>query len=201
MAYLFSQLPDLHSKGISAYLYVYPNYIRCHAIHTGELANVTEVNEIWEPVLTKLQSFPGMTPFQSKHFLFDGYKNFFNTTYGPAENVGAPTSHGIVPFDSHLLNATHLNSPDLMYALRGTAGNYGILMTTPGMRLGDGKDTAANPGWRDATVFLVGWKSNNTNVDAIREFAPGIGTYINEVRQVWASISVLALTNCQLGEH
>ena len=182
MAYLFSQLPGVHSLGnVSAYFYVQDDHIRCHAIHTGERANVADANAIWGPILNKMQSIPGMTAFQSKHFLFNGYEDFFNTTYGPAENLGPPTSHGIVPFDSHLLSAAHLQSKNLTYALRGTAGSMGVLMTTPGMTQGDGKNTAANPGWRNATVFLVGWKTNTTNVDGLREFAPEMGTYINEV--------------------
>nr|WCO08185.1 RNase T2 protein [Pestalotiopsis microspora] len=179
--YLLSQLPAVHDMGnISAYFFVQGDNIRCHAIHVGPRANATEANSIWGPILTKMQSFDGMTPFQSKHFMYDGYKNFFNTTYGPAENVGAPTSHGIVPYDSHLLSASHLQDPNITYALRGTAGSMGILMTGPGNSLGDGSDVAANPGWRNATVFLVGWKTNTTNVDGLREFAPGMGTYINE---------------------
>ena len=182
LAYLFSEMPDLHAKGnISAWFYVVGDHIRCHAIHTGTRANATEANEIWGPILTKMQSFPGMTPFQSKHFLFDGYSDFYHTTYGPAENVGAPTSHGIVPYDSHLLSAAHLQSPNLTYALRGTAGSMGILMASPGMSHGDGSNTAANPGWRNATVLVNSFNTSSTNVDGLREFAPGMGTYINEV--------------------
>lgn len=181
MEYLFSQLPDLHAKGIAAYFFVHGDNVRCHAIHQGELANVTDANAIWGPILEKMQSFNGMTPFQSKHFLFDTYKEFFNTTYGPDGTVGAPQSYGIVHYDSHLMAAEHLQSPDLMYSLRGTGGDYGILMTSPGMNVGDGSNTAANPGWRNATAFIIGMRSNTTNVDGLRELAPEMGTYINEV--------------------
>ncbi|KAK6199141.1 hypothetical protein LQW54_010061 [Pestalotiopsis sp. IQ-011] len=166
MAYLFSQLPAVHDMGnISAYFFVQGDNIRCHAIHAGPRANATEANSIWGPIL---------------HFSYDGYKNFFNTTYGPAENVGAPTSHGIVPYDSHLLSADHLTSPNHTYALRVTAGNMGVLMTSPGTTRGDGSNVAANPEWRNATIFLVGFKSNTTKVDGLREFGPGMGTYINK---------------------
>ncbi|KAF5007215.1 hypothetical protein FDECE_6449 [Fusarium decemcellulare] len=147
MAYLFSELPDLHSKGISAYFYVFPDNVRCHA---------------------------------SKHYHYSNFKDFYETTYGPSNDPPIPISHGIVPFDSHLLGPEHLRSPNLTRALSGTAGSYGALMTAPGMAVGDGKETSANPSWRRATVLLNGFESNTTNVDGLRELAPGMGTYINE---------------------
>ncbi|KAI1254787.1 hypothetical protein MGN70_002847, partial [Eutypa lata] len=180
MAYLFSELPELHSKGVSAYFYVFPDNIRCHAIHPDQLANVDDANAIWGPILTTMQSFPGMSLFQSKHFHFSSYPEFYDTTYGRSNDPPIPTNHGNVPYDSHLLSADHLRSPDLTHALSGTGGSYGALMTSPGITVGDGKDTAANPGWRNATLLLNGFKSNTTNVDGLRELAPGMGTYINE---------------------
>ena len=184
MAYLLSELPELHSKGISAYFYVFPDNVRCHAIHPDHLANATDANEIWGPILTKMQSFDGMTPFQSKHYHYSNFKDFYETTYGPSNDPPVPRSHGNVPFDSHLLGPEHLRSPNLTHALSGTAGSYGALMTGPGMAVGDGKDTSANPGWRNATVHINGFKTNTTNVDGLRELAPGMGTYINEVRSI-----------------
>ncbi|KAJ0267751.1 hypothetical protein COL940_014066 [Colletotrichum noveboracense] len=183
LAYLFSELTELQKKGISAYFYVLNDNIRCHAVHPGPLANAEAANNIWGPILEKMQSFEGMTPFQSKHFHFNSYKEFFRETYGELEafnSTDPPRNHGIVPFDSRLLGEEHLKSPNLTYALRKTGGNFGILMTTPGMAVGDGSDTAVNPGWRNATVFLNGFKSNTTNVDGLRELAPNMGTYICE---------------------
>ncbi|CAG9990958.1 unnamed protein product [Clonostachys byssicola] len=180
MAYLFSELPDLHSKGISAYFFVFPDNIRCHAIHPDHLANATDANEIWGPILTKMQSFEGMTPFQSKHYHYSSFKDFYETTYGPSNDPPVPVSHGNVPFDSRLLGPDHLRSPDLTSALSGTGGSYGVLMAGPGMAVGDGKDTSANPGWRKATVLINAFKSNTTNADGLRELAPDMGTYINE---------------------
>lgn len=127
-----------------------------------------------------------MTPFQNKHFHFNSYKKFFRETYGELEafnSTDPPRNHGIVPFDSRLLSEEHLKNPNLTYALRKTGGNFGILMTTPVMAVGDGSNTAVNPGWRNATVFLNGFKSNTTKVDGLRELAPDMGTYICEVCQ------------------
>ncbi|RSL61911.1 hypothetical protein CEP54_005983 [Fusarium duplospermum] len=181
LAYLFSELPELHSKGTSAYIYVFPEHINCHSIHPGVLANASDANTIWGPILTKMQSFPGMTKFQSKHHHFDSYAEFYSTTYGPSEDGNdPPRNHGNVPYDSRLLSADHLRNENLTYALRGSGGNFGVLMTSPGMAVGDGKDTAANPGWRKATAFLNEMKTNTAKVDGLRELAPEIGTYINE---------------------
>lgn len=185
MEYLMSELPTLQEKGITAYLYVSANSIRCYAIHPGDRSGTANANAIWGPILSKMQSFPGMTPFQTKPYNFDNYKEFFDTTYGPLNSTEGQTSQprnrGIVPFDSRLLAAEHLTSPNISWALRGTRGHYGILLASPGEKLGSGKDTAANPGWRRAVVLLVGWKSNTTNVDGLRELAPDMGAYINEV--------------------
>lgn len=194
LAYLLSELPDLHSKGISAYIYVFPEHIRCHAVHPGLLANASDANAMWGSILEKMQSFSGMTQFQSKHHHFDSYQEFYSTTYGPSEDgSGPPKNHGNVPYDSRLLSAEHLRSENLTYALRTTGGNFGLLMTTPGMAVGDGNNTAANPAWRDATVFLNGFKTNTTSVDGLRELAPDMGTYINEVRKRPA---ILCNTSC-----
>uniref|UniRef100_A0A8H7TLS1 FAD-binding PCMH-type domain-containing protein n=1 Tax=Bionectria ochroleuca TaxID=29856 RepID=A0A8H7TLS1_BIOOC len=150
MAYLFSELPDLHSKGISAYFFVFPDNIRCHAIHPDHLANATDANEIWGPILTKMQSFEGMTPFQSKHYHYSNFKGFYETTYGPSNDPLSP---------------------------RATAMFH---LTVAWMAVGDGKDTSANPGWRKATVLINAFKSNTTNAEGLRELAPDMGTYINE---------------------
>ncbi|KAM0542564.1 hypothetical protein ACHAPJ_012735 [Fusarium lateritium] len=196
MTYLLSELPKLHDKGISAYVYVFPEHVRCHAVHPGQLANASDANAIWGPILTKMQSFPGMTKFQSKHRRYHNYAEFYSITYGPSEDgSGPPQNHGNIPFDSRLLSADHLRSENLSYALRDTRGNYGVLMTSPGTAVGDGKDTAVNPGWRHATVLLNGMKTNTTSVDSLRELAPGMGTYINEAnihernwsREFWGS--------------
>ncbi|KAK1509331.1 isoamyl alcohol oxidase [Colletotrichum costaricense] len=183
LAYLFSVLPELQEKGISAYLFVLNDNIRCHAIHPGPLANAQDANEVWGPILEKMQTYEGMTPFQSKHFHFDSYKEFFQETYGQLEafnSTDLPRNHGVVPFDSRLLGDEHLKSPNLTHALRKTGGNFGVLMTSPGMAVGNGSNTAVNPGWRKATVLLNGFKSNTTNVDELRELAPDMGTYICE---------------------
>ncbi|KAJ3547885.1 hypothetical protein NM208_g1285 [Fusarium decemcellulare] len=133
---------------------------------------------VWQPMHHKGATSYTAMMIGPRHY--SNSKDFYETSYGPSNDPPIPMSHGIVPFDSHLLGPEHLRSPDLTRALSGTAGSYGALMTAPGMAVGDGKDTSANPSWRRATVLLNGFESNTTNVDGLRELAPGMGTYINE---------------------
>jgi hypothetical protein len=185
MAYLMSELPGLKEKGISAYFYVSPTAVRCYAIHPGANSGTANANAVWGPILEKMQSFPGMTPFQTtKPYNFKNYREFFDTTYGPLVDPvkpAEPRNRGIVPFDSRLLSAEHLRSPNITFAMREAQGNYGILLCAPGQAVGDGSQVAANPGWRNATALIVGFKSGGANLDGLRKLAPDMGAYINEV--------------------
>ncbi|KAK7222534.1 hypothetical protein V2G26_010537 [Clonostachys chloroleuca] len=168
MAYLFSELPDLHSKGISAYFFVFADNIRCHAIHRDHLANATDANEIRGPILTKMQSFEGMTSFQSKHYHYSNFKDFYDTTSGPSNDPPIPTNHGNVPFDSRLLGPDHLRSPDLTSALSGTGGSYGVLMTGPGMVVAILQTPTGYENWRliwrtyinEASIYDPDWSKS-----------------------------------------
>uniref|UniRef100_A0A8H7NQN5 FAD-binding PCMH-type domain-containing protein n=1 Tax=Bionectria ochroleuca TaxID=29856 RepID=A0A8H7NQN5_BIOOC len=191
MEYLFSELPGLQEKGITAYIYASPTSVRCYAIHPADRSGVANANAVWGPILSKMQSFPGLKPFQSRPYDFVDYKDFFDTTYGPLPSPGdEPYNRGIVPFDSRLLGAEHFRSPNITYALRETGGYYGILVCSPGGKLGDGSETSNNPGWRRAVALVVGFKTNTTNVDGLRVLAPDMGTYINEAsteQENWTS--------------
>ena len=196
MQYLFGEMEGLKSQGISAYFYVHANNIRCFALHPGNNSGIENVEKVWEPILTKMSSFPNMTLFQTKKPVeYATYREFFDGTYSPLTTsafngssgsvpVPEPYNRGIVPFDSNLLSAEHLSSPNITYALRTTGGDYGVLLCAPGDRVGDGRDVSANPGWRKAVVLLVGMKdeSRGTSVDGLRDLAPDMGAYINEVR-------------------
>lgn len=54
-------------------------------------------------------------------------------------------------------------------------------MCAPGDQVGDGSETSANPGWRKAVALIVGTKHDGINMDGLRELAPEMGAYINEV--------------------
>ncbi|KAJ3464888.1 hypothetical protein MRS44_009674 [Fusarium solani] len=184
MEYLLGQLPDLKEKGITLYVYTYPKALRGYAIHPAANAGVAKANAVWGPILEKMQSFPGMTPFQTRPFEFANYREFFDTTYGPLE--AQPTTpqdrrnRGVVPYDSRLLAAEHLTSPNITSAFSSATDGYGVLLCAPGPAAGDGSETSANPGWRRAVALIVGTKSDTANFDGLRTLAPDMGTYINE---------------------
>lgn len=183
MQYLLGELPGLQERGISAFIYVDVSSVRCYAVHPGNASGVANANAAWGPILTKMQSFPNIQPFQTKPYDFDNYKDFFVTTYGPlAPKTGLeapPRNHGIYPYDSRLLAPEHLRNPSIMTALKGALGTYGVLMTAPGPSQGSGEDTSANPGWRRAVVHLVA----GPDAGGLRTLAPDMGAYINEVRR------------------
>ncbi|KAH7392884.1 hypothetical protein BKA66DRAFT_439018 [Pyrenochaeta sp. MPI-SDFR-AT-0127] len=194
LRYLLGELPGLQKQGISATFYVFPTTIRAFAIHAGKQAGLAKANLIWGPILERMQSFPSMTPFQTRPFEFNGYKEFFEGTYG--ELVPQPTApehrhdRGLIPYDSRLLSAEHLTSPNITAALWETGGSIGVQLTSPGSRFGDGKSTSANPGWRKAVALVIAYKTNTTNANGLRRLAPDMGTYINEAsvtEKSWSS--------------
>ncbi|KAH7176736.1 hypothetical protein EDB81DRAFT_752055 [Dactylonectria macrodidyma] len=180
MQYLLGELSSLQERGVSAFIYVDISHVRCYAVHPGNASGISEANAVWGPILTKMQSFPNIRPFQTKPYNFDNYKDFFVTTYGPpALETGPkpqPRNHGIYPYDSRLLAPEHLRDPDIMNALGGAEGTYGVLVTAPGQSQGSGEDTSANPGWRRAVVHLVA----GPDATGLRKLAPDMGAYINE---------------------
>lgn len=187
MEYMFAQMPRLNAMGITGYFYLSAFAIRCFAVHPANNSGVANANAVWGPILSHLQSLPNMTQFQTKAYNFQNYKEYFDGTYGPLApqvpnaTITEPKSRGIVSYDSRLLAPEHLKSGKMAYALRGSRGAYGVLLTAPGMKHGNGKDTSANPSWRNASALIVGYKSPTANFDGLRELAPDMGTYINEV--------------------
>ncbi|EXK25037.1 hypothetical protein FOMG_18279 [Fusarium oxysporum f. sp. melonis 26406] len=180
MQYLLGELPALQDQGISAFVYVDISHVRCYAIHPGRASGIAKANAVWGPILTKMQSFENIKPFQTKPFDFKNYKDFFVTTYGPLtpepDRKAPPRNHGVYPYNSRLLASGHLQSPDIINALSGAEGTYGILMTAPGRSQGSGDDTSANPGWRRAVVHLVA----GPGASGLKRLAPDMGAYINE---------------------
>ncbi|KAI6715417.1 FAD binding domain-containing protein [Diplocarpon mali] len=186
MAYLMSEVPEMQKKGISGSFYVNPTSMRSFVIHPGCASGLEIANRFWGPILSEMSSFEDMTPFQTKAFHYQSYTEYFSSTYGPMPVVTAnePYGRGIIGFDSTLLAPEHLQSPDLTSAFRTTRGDYGVQVVTPGYKVGSGVEVAANPGWRRASALVVGMKDEaaGTSMDSLRELAPDMGAYINEVR-------------------
>jgi hypothetical protein len=183
---LLSETPGLHEKGLSATYYVFPDHMRGFAIHPGAQAGIANANAIWDPILSKMSSLPGMTQFQTRPFEFNNYREFFEGTYGTL--VPQPTTpehrydRGIIPYDSRLLTAEQITGPNITAALADTGGALGVQLMAPGQNVGNGTSTSANPGWRKAVVLVIANKTNTTSADGLRRLAPDMGTYINEVK-------------------
>jgi hypothetical protein len=82
MEHLFTQLPVLGEQGVSAYLYKASNSIRGVALTVGKNATAEYAKSVWDPILKKMSSFPGMLPHQYKIFQFPNYQEFFDVSYG-----------------------------------------------------------------------------------------------------------------------
>jgi hypothetical protein len=192
-AYLVGQLPELHAQGVGGAVYSVGNALRGYNTHIGNISSTAKTNAIWKPVLEKLQSFPGMTKFQSRTFNFKNFKEFYDTTFphetmplqkrhGPGEVSSMPKSYGVAAMDTHLLASTHLKSPKITEALKTVGGHWIMIMAAPRPGVGDAKSVSVLPAWRKATVHFVGLgaMAGLMNGSNIRQFAPEMGAYGNE---------------------
>lgn len=202
-AYLHSQFPDINEKGAQGYYYVYPDAIKGIFLTGDEDSGKEKADAVWNPILDKLSSFPGMANATSEYDEYATFKEFFDATFG-AIDCGEEGGHdhkrslqkrhgdgaepmGISPMDSRLLGAKHLKSPDLAQALKDAMPQVpdGQLR---GHLVGGGKvfnpddDTSVNPAWRQAYVHLIGTGLGEFTVDSLRTLAPDSGAYVNEVR-------------------
>lgn len=80
MEYLLGQLLELKEQGSTLYVYLLPTTLSGYAIHPGSNAGIAKANAMWGPILDKMQSLPGMTPFQTRPLGFTNYREFFDTT-------------------------------------------------------------------------------------------------------------------------
>jgi hypothetical protein len=179
---LFSQLEPLLQKGVSGMVYGSAIGLSGVANFFGNNTGTAKMNQIMGPILNKMQSIPGMNRFQSKPYNYKTYKEYYTATFGPGQPPpDKPSSKGIVPLGGHLIDHKALTNPKIMDAFsmrHSMIGQWSITVGSPGRRLGNGANTSANPGWRDA-VGQVGI----INSDGVREFAKSIGAYGNEVRK------------------
>jgi hypothetical protein len=192
LTYLYNQLPELHDKGISGYIENGHGSQAGSLFHTGEDAGVEKAHAIWRPILEKMQSFPGVQPYQSKTHHFSNYTSFFEAGFGTMYTMARRKRHGPmddgkvvgakgkVPQDSHFLGSKHLKSANIMSAFGSANGNYMVLLVSPEQKI-KGEDTSVNPDWRKAIAHVFAMKvPGQSNADSIRKFAPELGAYANE---------------------
>jgi hypothetical protein len=202
---LFAELPTLQTKGLSGMYYGTPGTLRGVSMHPGNASGTANVITIWKPILEKMQSIPGMIPFQSKILHFKNYKAYYDGTHGPRgkmqmrkrhgpeEEDAPPMAKGIVPLAGHLITPAALRSPDIMsgFSMDQTIiGEWSVMCTAPGKAVGDGKDTSANPGWRKATAQAM-----IVRVNGLRNLDPEVGVYGNEASSLSNRKLILGLTN------
>jgi hypothetical protein len=87
LAYLHSVMPDLSEKGVQGYYISFPKQF-IGTFHTvGSLANAESAAKIWDPVLAKLATFPGLVKdtAKAKYIDYPSYKTYFDGTWGAAE--------------------------------------------------------------------------------------------------------------------
>jgi hypothetical protein len=146
-AYMCSQLPRLNEEGgMQGYFYIHPNAISGMFLAPNEHANATRITELWEPVLAKMVSFPGidvktMIKVPPVAFSSSGLGSIQSSSGGAAANPDAPmdmgmkgmggmsmrkrhgpgekeaTPRGIIDEDSLLLSLEELTSPKLAEAM------------------------------------------------------------------------------------
>ncbi|QDS72850.1 hypothetical protein FKW77_007179 [Venturia effusa] len=205
--YLAAQLPSVNEKGVSGYFYLSDSNIRAYAIHPGNQSGTAQANEVWKPILEKMQTFAGMKKYQTASHNFKNFKEFYDVTYGarnptmaagtpgggraivrrhgPGEDMGdegGPLNLGKVPLDSRLLGAKHLqNAANFTRALKIVKGNVGLLMVAGNKVAKPDDETSASPAWRKGIVHALAMNMGpSLNMDGFRDLAPEMGAYGNE---------------------
>ena len=92
------------------------------------------------------------------------------------------TNKGLFAIDGHWLSAKHFEDPTFMQKMKPTRRMWSVMMTAPGTAVGNGTDVSAHPGWRKSIGSILGGKVVGMfGMDALRAWAPEMGTYGNEV--------------------
>jgi len=193
-AFFHSQMPILNKRGMMGYYYIYPHGLNARFITADH--SIEQVKKTMEPVLAAFGTFKGVKPVIHQYAEFKSYKEWFDLLFGaltpadpnaPRELEGA-YPQGITRMDSRLMAADHLTSPDLAVALQRSMPQMpkGMLR---GHLIGGGEvlsrslSTSVNPAWRRTYVHLIGTGEGSPNVTALKDVAPRMGAYANEVRK------------------
>jgi len=202
--YLATQMPALSKIGTSGYFYALPDAIKGNAVYIGEV-NQSQINEVWTPIITKMQSFPGMQAAQTRVFTYPNFKSFFDDNYGsidanedmrkqkrhgpggdePMDMSKPPTPFGLVPTNSHLLSEKDLKNPGLVAALKPSHAVC-LLLVGGGKVMEPDDETSVVPAWRKAYVHALSMKTPQnmiarTSLDGLQKMSTDMGAYRNEV--------------------
>jgi hypothetical protein len=88
MAYIHSVMPDLSDKGVQGYYLVFPKKFTGIFHTVGSLATAEASKKLWEPVLAKVATYPGIQKESTVATYLDypSYKTYYDATWGAAES-------------------------------------------------------------------------------------------------------------------
>jgi hypothetical protein len=207
-AYFSSQIPPLNLEGgFQGYFYAWPHGLLGNFQAPNKFADSAKMIAIIDPILEKMSKMPGIdtkslikappsaNPFGALAGLMGNASapkplnpraemNHFNKRHGP--NGDVMTANGLFDMDSHLLGEAELTNPKLADALRKAHlqvldGHLRLHVTGGGKVLQENNATSVLPAWRKAFVHILGAGQGTGNVDSMRELAPNMGAYVNEV--------------------
>lgn len=193
---------------MQGYFYQHPNAFSGMFIAPNEYANASKVVAMWDPILDKIASMPGISNSSiirrpPVDFAASGTGSIQGSDGGAAANPGAgmqgmsgmrkrhgpgekePTPRGITDEDSRLLGEEELTHPKLAEALEKSMPDLPNAqlrshVTAGGKVMTLGNDTSVNPAWRRAYVHLMVTGMGKGDASPLRAISPHGGAYINE---------------------
>lgn len=141
LAYLHSALPDLNDKGVQGYYLIFPNKF-AGIFHTvGSLATVDASKKLWEPVLSKLATFPGIQKESTVATYSDypSYKTYYDATWGPAEDEKKKRSINDDAIIVDWWTGEYVKRSERHLGKRHSPGESSKLPLSMGKTLGDGR--------------------------------------------------------------
>jgi hypothetical protein len=192
-------MPALNAKGVQGYFYIYPTSMWAMMMTYDSDAGIPKSKQLWEPILSVAEKFPGMQKTIYQYTNFNDFKQFFDWRYqpllpkqarSPALPEGPRLRTSISMMDSRLLSAKHLSNPQLAYALQGSLRPIKNAMLR-GHLVGGGKvvdpesrsqvGNSVHPAWRDTFIHLIATGVGGPSAAGLKLLAPDSGCYSNEV--------------------
>jgi hypothetical protein len=175
----------------------------------NKFANASNINSMMDPILEKMSKMPGIAT-QSLIKLAPAVRPLISTSGAPKLNFTGPVElnermnwfdrrhdpngnmalpRGLYDMDSRLLGEAELKHPKLAEYLERSQPDFldahlRLHVTGGGKVLEGGNETSVMPAWRKTFVHILGTGQGTGRVDAMRELAPNMGAYVNEVRTI-----------------
>lgn len=82
-AKLHADFPGWTEKGVSIFMYLYPNAISIYAMNSGKEGTKAWHDQNWGPYLKTLAAMPGMSTGQYTSVAYPNFKSLFDAVWGP----------------------------------------------------------------------------------------------------------------------